>query len=214
MATGTVSAVRLGMETNSLTLSHFTEDSVTQFLHRVAQQVENVVIRQGGASPWFPNMDRDLPGSIRVPSDDDGEAFVFNLFTHQAITRCIVAADPANLRDQVTLMRHAADSDDDLQRLVHLRIAARWNYSMRLQAENVLQYDPDARELPGSYDDAVNAMLSPAHQIPRTYVVNDDSGLAVIDEDGNRTPAGRLALISAGGNGGADGDDTAPTVDL
>lgn len=213
MATGTVSAVRLGMEANSLTLSRFTEESVTQFLHRVADQVENVVVRQGGASPWFPNRDRDLPGSVRVPSDDNGEAFVFNLFTHQAITRCIVAADPANLLDQATLIRHAADGNDDLLRLVHLRIAARWNYAMRLQAETLLQYDPDARELPGDYDDADNAMLSPTHQIPRTHVVNDDNGLAVVDDEGNRTPAGRFATVSAGGSLDGNGG-SAPTVEL
>lgn len=217
MATGTVSAVRLGMEVNSLTLSHFTEESVSQFLRRVADQVENIVVRQGGASPWFPNMDRDLPGSIRIPSDDDGEPFVFNLFTHKALTRCIVAADPANLLDQVTLMRHAIDSGDDLQRLVYLRIAARWNYSMRLQAETLLNYDPNARELPGDYDDADNPMISPGHQIARTHVVNDDEGLAVVDENGDRKAAGYLVPVSAGGRGGTasdDNDDSTPTIDL
>ena len=53
-------------------------------------------------------------------------------FTHQAIAHCIAEVDPAILRDQTTLMRHAADHDGNLLRLKHLNIAVYWNYSMRL----------------------------------------------------------------------------------
>ena len=35
MATKPLSAVRLGMEVNNITLAHFTTESVTQFLHHV-----------------------------------------------------------------------------------------------------------------------------------------------------------------------------------
>ena len=53
-------------------------------------------------------------------------------FTHQAIAHCIAEVDTAILRDQTTLMRHAADNDGNLLRLKHLNIAVYWNYSMRL----------------------------------------------------------------------------------
>ena len=54
MATKPLSAVRLGMEVNNITLAHFTTESVTQFLHHVADLVENRVVRSAGDSPWFP----------------------------------------------------------------------------------------------------------------------------------------------------------------
>lgn len=54
MATKPLSAVRLGMEVNNITLAHFTTESVTQFLHHVADLVENRVVCSAGDSPWFP----------------------------------------------------------------------------------------------------------------------------------------------------------------
>ena len=57
MATKPLSAVRLGMEVNNITLAHFTTESVTQFLHHVADLVENRVVRSAG----------DSPGSLRQP---------------------------------------------------------------------------------------------------------------------------------------------------
>ena len=59
----------------------------------------------------------------------------FLTLTHQAIAHCIVEVDQAILRDQTTLMRHAADNDGNLLRLKHLNIAVCWNYSMRLQVK-------------------------------------------------------------------------------
>lgn len=211
MASNALSAVRLGMEVNNITLAHFTEESVTQFLHYIADTVENRVVKQAGASPWFPNMDSDLPGSVRVPADDGGDPFVFNLFTNPAVTRAVTAADPANLVDVAALMRQAADEGNDLQRLAFLRIAARWNYSMNLQGENRLIYDPNSAPLPGDYDDNQTGMVSPTRTIARTRVVHDDDGLAVVEQaSGERHPAGRFADTTAQDGG----DDAAPTIDL
>lgn len=208
MATKPLSAVRLGMEVNNITLAHFTAESVSQFLHHVADLVENRVVRSAGDSPWFPNLDGDLAGSVRIPSDDDGDPYVFNLFTHPAVTRCITAADPANVADMAALMRLAADSDNDTQRLLFLRVAARWNYAMRLDADNRLVYNEDSAALPGDYDDNQQGLVPPRHTIARTTVVNDEQGLAVVDAAGNRLPAGPFTAESKVSN------DASATVEL
>ena len=70
--------LRLGWETISLVSSCLAEEVFTQFLRWVADWKENIVIRRGGVSPWFSNLDRDLLHDVRVPSDDDGEDFIFN----------------------------------------------------------------------------------------------------------------------------------------
>ena len=111
-----ITPTRLGLGANEITLAHFTPESVTEFLHHVADIVSNKIATNGGASPWFPNSTKDLPGTMMIPSDDGGEHYTFGLFTHKALTRCITAADPANLIDIADLLHLIADSDNNTHR--------------------------------------------------------------------------------------------------
>lgn len=183
MAQQHLSARTLGLAAGSLTLTHFTPKSITAFLTEVADIVQGQVAPGAGPSPWLPNQDSSLRGTITAPSGDDGPPCTFNALTHIAVTRALVAADPANIIDTATMLREAANSDSDMLRLLALRIAARWNQAMFLKKEQLLTPTPAAADLP-EYD--LNTPL------PSTEVITDADGLAVINKDtGARTPATR-----------------------
>lgn len=188
-----ITPTRLGLGANEITLAHFTPESVTEFLHHVADIVSNKIATNGGASPWFPNSTKDLPGTMMIPSDDGGEHYTFGLFTHKALTRCITAADPANLIDLADLLHLIADSDNNTQRLIGLRIAARWNYAMFLRAEKVLKYRSNEVELPQLPDgitDDPNGVITPPEQLQRNHVIVANGKIYLENlTDGHRQPA-------------------------
>lgn len=200
MAQHTLTARTLGLAAGSLTLTHFTPQSTSDFLRAVADLAQNKVAQAAGPSPWLPNSDPQLKGTITAPSGDDGPACTFNALTHIAVTRCLVAADPANIVDTATMLREAANSSSDALRLLSLRIAARWNLSMRLQKENLLA-------------PAENAALLPKHDnntpLPATAVIHEDDAVLVVDAaTGKRTPASYQPPTPAEDLPHTDGDDS------
>lgn len=207
MAQPQLTARTLGLAAGSLTLTHFTPQSINAFLTGIADVVQSKVARAAGPSPWLPNQDHSLRGTITAPSGDDGPPCTFNALTHIAVTRVLVAADPANISDTATMLREAAQSDSDTLRILALRIAARWNLSMFLKKEHLLTPTAAATDLP-EYENNT--------PLPSTVVVHDVDGLAIVDKDtGERTPATHTPLADNAPESQSAEDDVEeiPTVD-
>lgn len=200
MSNAKVSVNQLGINAHTITLGQFTDESITQFLHRIADSIISKVAPYGGNSPWYPSRDPDHEGALVSPSDDGGQHYTFSLLNSVAVTRCLVAADPANLIDTADLMHVVADTTNYHQRLLMLRIAARWNYAMFLKAEHILEYAPDAQPLPplpnGQQDDH-KGLVAPQTPSPRNRVSTNGTALVLVDTDTGRETPAELSTIAA-----------------
>lgn len=176
-------AKQIGLSANTLTLQHFTPESVDEFLIAVGTQIGKVA-DSAGPSPWLPEVRRELKGTLTAPSGDDQGAYNFAALTHMHVIRALVGADPSNLRDTGSLMQLAATTDGMPEmKLNLLRIAARWNLAMDLRKSLVLVDEDNAPALQPVEDN---------QPLPQTTVVNDENGLTIVDDTtSTRIPAGR-----------------------
>lgn len=181
-------AEQLALASGTITLAHFTPESTTDFLKAVAKTVTEKVAPGAGPSPWLPSYDPDHRGALTAPSGD-GRPFTFGALTHLSVTRALVGADPANLRDTASLIAFAAEGTSDYLRLLALRIAIRWNNAMSLLHSDILVDVAGAPEI---------TAVESNQPIPATTVIEENDQVFVVNEaTGTRLPGAASAATSA-----------------
>lgn len=183
----------IGLSAGDITLQTFTATSVNDFLHAVANEITNTVVNHVGHSPWTAATGQ-LKGSLTAPADDGGEPYTFATLTHLRVIRCLVAADPGNVRDIAALMQHAADSGDDVERLIALRIALRCNHAMYLNQQKKLSFADGTPPLPNH---AQGAPLPTTWVNPVEETIESENG-KTLPINGKQTAGG--AHRATGGN--------------
>jgi len=174
----------IGLSAGDITLQTFTPTSVNDFLHAVANAITTTVVNHAGHSPWTAATDQ-LKGSLTTPADDGGAPYTFATLTHLRVIRCLVAADPGNVRDLAALMQHAADNGDDVERIIALRIALRCNHSMYLNQQKKLTFADNIAPLP---------QREPNTPLPTTWI--DPAEETINNESGAVTPINRRPTTS------------------
>ena len=132
---------KLAANSDNITHGDFTPESVASFLTTAANRVISVAeVSACYPAPWRLSPIEDQKGMLIAPDNRDGNPYVnLSAATSAKICRIFVAAEPWVLTERAEVFKSVASSETSGVKDNVLRIALRWNASMKLNCQKLLE---------------------------------------------------------------------------